>query len=361
MRLLPPLVRPRVDVVLHVGSGKTGTSSVQSFLKANRARLARKGVLYPLTPGRARHVQLGFYIKTEEELQHTVEWRRADLGTLAEFRARFRADLVEEIRDSGASRVIFSDEALYAARDDALKRLRGLTDRVAREVTVVVYLRRQDDHLVSRYQQSIKTGAIRRLDEFARLDHTGIYDYETRLARFRRLLRPDALVVRRFEPARFGEGGLYQDFLTAAGVQVPAKRLKPVESQNESLDADSVEFLRLCNLYRVEEEGATPGVIDNRSLFRRLDASGPTLTLADDVFAEFMAQWADANRAVAQASFGEDELFLPRRASRSTTTEQRLDPARLDDLFARVELPEEMHAGVRRIAEREAAVAGGPR
>ncbi|NYJ00751.1 hypothetical protein HNR19_001449 [Nocardioides thalensis] len=345
----------RPGLVLHIGTGKTGTSSIQQFLRINRPRLARRAILYPHAPGRARHTQLGFFVKTEAELARIVEWTRAGHGDLDAFRADFERRLTTEISEAAPKRVIMSDEALYSLSDEALLRLRSLAERIADRVRVIVYLRRQDDHLVSRYQQAVKTGATETLAEFARLDHTPTYDYAARLTTWQQVVRPDQLVVRRFEPSRFGAGGLYQDFLDAAAIKAPLDRFKPVESQNESLDAEAVELLRILNLYRVEHEGAVAGVINNRPLFTRLGADGPTLTLADDEFTRFMGQWTATNRQVAATYFAGDELFGPRRASRSTTTDQRLDPARLDHYFELLEIPAEQQAAVRAIAEREAA------
>src|SRR5215471_11213896 len=63
LTLPPPLTHP-VDVVLHVGMRKTGTSSIQFFLRDNREPLASRGVLYPTTPGRARHYRLSLSVKS---------------------------------------------------------------------------------------------------------------------------------------------------------------------------------------------------------------------------------------------------------------------------------------------------------
>jgi hypothetical protein len=49
-------------------------------------------------------------------------------------------------------------------------------------------------------------------------------------------------------------------------------------------------------------------------------------------------------------------LFRAPRKTRHTVTEQRLDPTRLDDLVARADLPDHLHAPLRRLAEREAKV-----
>ena len=86
--------------------------------------------------------------------------------------------------------------------------------------------------------------------------------------------------------------------------------------------------------------------------------TGPTLTLPEPELDRFMALWADSNAAVARDLLGEPdgELFLTPRNTSGTTTEQRLDPARvpLDD-SALDALPDRIEAPLRRIAEREAA------
>ncbi len=346
-----------VDVVLHVGSGKTGTSTIQAFCRRNRDRLRAAGVLYPRTPGEARHGRLGLSIRSDAELAASPHWGRQPWSDPAEFRTDFRRDLTAEIAEAGAPTVLFSDEGLFAATSDAgLARLRQLLDDLARSVRVVVYLRRQDDHLVSRYQQLVKTGEVRRLAAWATDDFSSIYDYDAALRRHERLLAPDALVVRRFEPGRFDDGSLLQDFLDAAGVTARADDLDQVPHRNESLDAESVEFLRLVNLHRVRAEGAVVGVVDNRRLVRRLveGSTGPTLTLPESVLDGFMAGWDGSNRAVARRWFGDDDLFtVPRRTER-TTTQQRLDPERLDRFLALDHVPEPWHAPLRRIAEQEA-------
>jgi uncharacterized protein (DUF1778 family) len=47
-------------------------------------------------------------------------------------------------------------------------------------------------------------------------------------------------------------------------------------------------------------------------------------------------------------------LFRAPRKTINTTTEQHLDPARLNHFLALLEIPKEMHAPLRRLAEREA-------
>jgi len=224
---------------------------------------------------------------------------------------------------------------------------------------LVAYLRRQDDHMVSRYQQGVKIGWVQRLSEWAQEDMSYLYDYYARLRRHEQLLAPTELVVRRYERDSFVNGSLYQDFLDAAGIDVSADELMQGPDQNQSFDAESVEFLRLFNLYRVETEGATPGLINNRRLAPRLTevSNGPFLSLPASLLDGFMTQWAETNELVARQYLrdGSGQLFRTPRKTANVTTEQYLDPDRLDHFLTLLEIPEQVHGPLRRVVEREAS------
>jgi hypothetical protein len=352
-----PLSRP-LDLTLHIGTGRAGSSSIQFFLRDNRERLLELGVLYPQTPGRARHARLGLFIKSKTELKSSLEWQRQRQSDTGSFRKAFRRRLLSEVEDSGLSRVLLSDEILFGSSEQALRRLSRFTQRIARSVRLVAYLRRQDDHLVSRYQQGVKTGWIARLRDWAEEDMSDLYDYRRRIGMHERLLAPTDFVVRAFERERFVDGSLFQDFLDAARIDARAEDLTQVPDLNKSLDAESVEFLRLLNLHRTEHEGATAGLIDNRALIKRLTraSAGPTLTLPASVLDRFMEQWEKSNQAVARELLGDEtgQLFRAPRKTGNTTTVQRLDPDRLDHFITLLKLPKEMRSALRRLAQREA-------
>jgi hypothetical protein len=355
-----------IDLVLHIGSTKTGSSSIQYFLGDNRERLADLGHLYPQTAERTRLNRVGLLIKSDADLEDTPLYRRQKQSDPAAFKRDFRGKLIREITESGLSRVLLSDEVLYHHPDPpALGRLRRLTDELATSLRLVVYLRRQDDHLISNYQQQVKDGAeIRRIDEFVHQDTLFRYDYAARLRTWERILEPDEFVVRRYEKDSFVDGSLVQDFLHAAEMDVRVEDLAQVPQHNESLDAESVEFLRLFNLYRVESEGSPPGWSwrQRREVVARLAeaSAGPLLTLPGQVLDDFLAQWEGGNRAVAQRYLSDAgrELFRMPRRTEHTTTEQRLDPVRLDHYLRMLGVPEQMHEPLRRLVDREAKAVG---
>jgi hypothetical protein len=127
--------------------------------------------------------------------------------------------------------------------------------------------------------------------------------------------------------------------------------------RNESLDAEAVELLRIVNLLRREDPSASALSSGNHDLVRRLGeaAHGPTLTAPESLLDEYMARWEASNLAVARELVGDDDaLFRVPRKTDNTTTEQRLDPGRLDHFIELLELPEQTHRPLRELVEREA-------
>jgi len=345
-------------VVVHIGMGKTGTSSIQYLLAANRPTLADHGVLFPRTPGRARHTRLGLSVKPDTELVRTPAWNRMGRPPPQRLRRRFRRNLLAETSSAGAQTVLFSDEALFGLVDESLVRLRALMTEIGGRVSVVAYLRRQDDHLASLYQQEVKVGETRPIEEWVSLSGLPGHAYHARLSAWRDVFAPDELVVRRFERSSFVDGSLYADFLDAAGIDFDPQELVPSETRNPSLDAETTEFLRILNLQRVEQ-GAEAWLIDNLEIVERLrqHRPGPTLTLPAATLDRVMERWEDSNRSTAHDFLGDQNgvLFREPRRGAGTTTEQRLDPARVEYFAALVGLDTDAIAALKGIAERESA------
>lgn len=340
---------------MHLGARKTGTSTVQRFMDLNRDALEQAGLCYPRTPGKARHEKFALFLTPEKEMSRHPPWMQRGITDWSAFRHEFRAELLEEVGNSRAPQVLLSDETLFDGSESMLRRLRRFARNNARSLRLVVYLRRQDDHLVSRYQQEVKTGEIRRLADRSLLaDFSDVYDYATQLDQVARVVEPDALIVRRYEPSAFDGGSLLEDFLHAADVNVDADGLTMPEVRNVSLGAEAVEFLRLLNLRRVQVEGHQAQAINNRKIVRLLAAEpqGDRLTLPTPMLDEFMAQWEPGNREVAQRWFGEEDgvLFRTPRSTEGATQTQALEPARVDHFADLLSLPQRYRQPLRLMA-----------
>ena len=182
------------------------------------------------------------------------------------------------------------------------------------------------------------------------------YYYHARLSAWRDVFAPDELVVRPFERSSFVDGSLYADFLDAAGIDIAVPELTPSETRSQSLDAETIEFLRILNLQRVEQ-GAEAWLINNLEIVERLRQhyGGPTLTLPEATLDQVNERWQESNRSTAHDFLCCGVLFREPRRQAGTTTEQRLDPARVDYFAALVGLPTDVTASLKGIVERESS------
>src|SRR5438045_23824 len=98
---------------LHIGTEKTGTTSIQNFLSKNRSRLEQQGILYPRSPGNQNHTALAVYALRPGK-QGGIR-RSSGVSSpkqVPRFRERLSTELDEEVATSGSSIMIFSNEHL---------------------------------------------------------------------------------------------------------------------------------------------------------------------------------------------------------------------------------------------------------
>ena len=149
-------------IFLHIGLEKTGTTSIQEFLHTNRNALLKAGVFVPQSLGYKNHKMLAAY--GFDETSTDVAVTSAEVGRsvkdVADYRAKLRENLSREIGATAADIAIVSSEDLSrffsrAEIDRVLVLLREFCD----DVTVLVFLRRQDLLASSRYYSLIIGGS----------------------------------------------------------------------------------------------------------------------------------------------------------------------------------------------------------
>lgn len=134
-------------IFLHIGQPKTATTTIQNFLSINQAKLIKHGWLYP-NAGRQYdgHHLLGNFFRAAP-----IHWiGQADP-------AQVMANLKREIDETNCDNIILSTESLYFAEnpDQFAAYLKDF------DVSVVVFLRRQDEWIESAYQENLKNGETR--------------------------------------------------------------------------------------------------------------------------------------------------------------------------------------------------------
>jgi hypothetical protein len=144
---------------IHVGTHKTGTTSIQVFLASNRERFLSHGVFWPMAgseydPGVASHHELARELKQSAD----VDPDRRVLDAVA-----------DELRRTDARVACISSEDLTFVWDKpaALVRLRDAVLAAGFEPRIVVYLRPQAQYCVAVYAE--RGGGLGPPFDYARL------------------------------------------------------------------------------------------------------------------------------------------------------------------------------------------------
>ena len=242
-------------VYIHIGTQKTGTSSIQDFLATNRGLLlSEQGCLYPAS---IMHAQLsheqGFHDHNQLAL-HLRDPRPGDvLGAL----------LRREIEASGCRSLIISAEVMSTVLTDPelVARLRQFLQQLGcDEVRIVVWLRETGAMFASLCSQWLRTGLANPVHLQAPQDNPifcFLLDYRALLQRWEQVFGRQALRVRLFERECWPQGELLRDAVEAFELAWDERFVLPASS-NERLNLLEIEVLRRVNL-RAQGAVFTPG------------------------------------------------------------------------------------------------------
>ncbi|MEM6620317.1 MAG: hypothetical protein AAF631_13600, partial [Pseudomonadota bacterium] len=153
-----------MDLILHIGTPKTGTTSIQGLLAKNRALLADRGVLVPKCFERRAMHEIAMAFRApgwpNNEFAQGLGWGREE--DRAPWQAAFRDRLSDELARSGAKTVIISSEFLvsrFMVAEEPAALAAWLRPRFDR-ITVLVYLRDPVRTFVSRMSTGLKVGDV---------------------------------------------------------------------------------------------------------------------------------------------------------------------------------------------------------
>lgn len=161
------------NCILHIGTEKTGTTSLQAFFASNQERLLASGVLVPRTiasPVDQRvlnHVELVTYASDVNKFNGSRLGSQVPVapGQLREYRAAIEAKVVREIEEAGPScdLLILSCEFCHSRLFlvEELDRLRDFLLSLAERIEIVVYLRPQHEMAVSLFTTALRNGSIK--------------------------------------------------------------------------------------------------------------------------------------------------------------------------------------------------------
>ncbi|HUB49103.1 MAG TPA: hypothetical protein VMB73_29355 [Acetobacteraceae bacterium] len=257
------------SAILHIGTEKTGTTTLQHMLAARRTELMEFGFCFAAAPGCANHVALALFAAPENMPgDYDIPSKQEGGFDEAMFARHFSAELAA--LPDHAHTVIYSSEFCHSRliEDSQVAKLAVLLRRHFASVRVLVYLRRQDELACSMYSTLLRIGdtglellpnvpnAGDALNNLRDLTWAHYFDYEGLLDRYARAFGKHCIEPRIFAPDRFVGGNLVSDFLAACGL--PDWLGEGMPSRNRAIPAAGQHFLVRLNGYHANANPSMP-------------------------------------------------------------------------------------------------------
>ncbi|WLR43399.1 methyltransferase domain-containing protein [Bacillus carboniphilus] len=221
-------------IYLHIGTPKTGTSSLQEMLFQHREQLGKHGIIYPRFESDFKH-------------QHLVDlMKRSDWLGFVNFFEKISNQI------NNCKTVVLSSEDFYhhtAEFSDISMLFWQVVDHVA-ELTVIAYVRNQIDYLESFYRQYIinpKDGSSLfgrdfTLDDFIELEKVKRnLNYEQSFSRWAKVIKRGQLRLRPYST------NVCEDFLNVLKVKTEGIEINIRRSSR--LPTHAIEIVRRANAY----------------------------------------------------------------------------------------------------------------
>ena len=294
-------------LILHIGAHKTGTTSLQSFFRANINAFKDRGIYvprfpkYPMMdrtiPNRNRN---GYFLMLASKFAVYPEvWTAENQACIDRDLARFK-ELASEY-----DAILLSDEAIWLEGAQDKKywiRCKEIVEEAGiDEVQLVVYLRRQDEFATSYWRHQIKGIEWGTLASFLRRTRLAkSLEYRRALADIDSVFGEGHIAVRVFDRATFVGGDIYHDFCDAAGIAWQDDFVIPEMDLNPSLTVTATEIKRWANANERYRNSSNFLMVPAIHLSMRRPGQPDTSTMTPELYETIKATHESDNEYVAQ-------------------------------------------------------------
>ncbi len=309
---------------VHIGAPKTGTSSIQAFLRANVDALAARGVHYDIaSPNQKSQIDLPLAVRArlgvmlpnrDEQLRYGVP----DMETLRARGEAAMARLSALVPTWPGQVAVFSSEHIYPWLNsvEAVHTFDTMMGEIFSEVRYILYIRDQEELILSLYSQDVKNGGSARLHGFFNRI-LRFMDLEQGVMRWVDAIGRDRFDLRLLDKEFLAEGDLLTDFALACGL--PIEGLDRPPPMNERLTAAGAELLRTLNAripHILPEGGFNPLTHSLVAQVTGLSDPGTRISLSPEQRKRLNARVAAGNEALRAALFPDrPSLFTERETA----------------------------------------------
>lgn len=293
---------------LHIGTPKTGTTSIQHFCYDNRKVLEEKGYCYPMfshpypnTRSRLDFKRNGLFLQAIYSDAQGVRDKAVEEELL-----KNGLQKVQELFQT-YDHVILSDEGIWRAaasrRKTIWKELREEGEKGGFTVKVIAYVRKQEELIESWWNQTVKHG-ISESNVFTWEEYQEAYpkyinlDYYALLKAAADELGTENILVRRFHRNFFEGGSLLDDFMYLLGLELTEEyQVSDQSVKNTKMSENYCEIKRIINgmpEVSLKERWRYERIM--RNLSPRSNAEYPCRMFSPEEAADFMKKYEESNQ-----------------------------------------------------------------
>jgi hypothetical protein len=311
-------VAEKPDLILHIGTEKTGTTTIQEFLHLNRKLLAKHGIYFPKSIGMRNHRPLATYCLSEER---NDTFLRMNNLTETKQREKWKEDLIHQFENELSSlnpeikQVVISSEHFSSLlkKPAEIESLKLQLDKWFINMQVLVYLRRQDLLTVSTYSTACRAGIVS--DNILPNPATlrPFVNYRQLLGKWSRVFGIGSIHPAVFEKTSFYHNDLLSDFIRRCGLPANLDYTIP-ENKNQSLSETAQEAAQLFNRkFPAESCGISLKELQKirKDLIETVNSNypGPGKKPLRHEAQAFYKHFAESNNRVACRWFKREKLF----------------------------------------------------
>jgi hypothetical protein len=293
-------------VVLHIGTEKTGTTSIQHFLTHNRQNLLQHNIVYPVLGQRKdAHFELvneihpldnnGRYMEFLPQPQHETGFIWQKLKECLD-------------RHSDKTIVLSAEHFSSRLREKGLSYMKAFFDENNIRPEIIVFLRPQGEYIESSYSTFIKAGGTKTFSQASDnyQAQTLRYDYKHLLDLWSAFFSKENIKV---IPYQKSEGDVREQILYHLNVtDFSTFNFDQSKAMNEKWGKDMLELARLVNTkYTDVPVPEKKAFLDKCALLLPSKADEKLMTSAQQM--EVSTFFENSNRLVAQEYLGRDRLF----------------------------------------------------
>jgi len=237
------------ECIIHIGTPKTGSTTLQEFFYKNKKNLDKKDIFFPKTFGEKNHVNLYKYSLDIEKTSHgRIRSGLRNKESIENFRIDIRKSFQDEIKNQNCSKILLSAEELSKLESlNEIKFLKKFLDEFVKEYKIIIYLRPQHEYEISRYTTKAIFGVTREKVFPPYEKPISLLTYDVTLDRWEEVFGHDNIFPRIFSHSEFLDGDIKKDFIHF--LELKWNDFTDVENENTSLNQEAQRFLIKINRF----------------------------------------------------------------------------------------------------------------